>query len=114
MTEQDLIAQLEQGPVAFSNVMEVIDREYDFKPTAFRNGEQDNAAGENNGSCKVFAFAQRHQLSLAATLNAFGDYYSKDVLANPAGSDHANIRNFMQTGWQGVLFEGEALSVRGA
>lgn len=111
MSVVELLSRLGQGPVSFSEVMAVIDAHYRFSPTAFSNGGQHNAADTNNGSCKIFAFGKLHQLSEQATLNAFGDFYTKDVLGNPAGSDHANIRNFMQTGWGGVQFEGEALSL---
>lgn len=110
MSVSDLIARLERGPVNFSEVMAVIDAHYDFAPTAFRNGDQHNAAGSNNGSCKIFAFGQLHNLSEQATLNAFGDFYVDDVLANPQGSDHANIRNFMRSGWQGLEMDAGALT----
>ena len=41
----------------------------------------------------------------------FGDYYRKDVLEHPDGTDHANIRAFMEVGWDGVKFpDGFALS----
>jgi len=33
----------------------------------------------------------------------FGEHY-KDVLANPSGNDHPNIRNFMKLGWGSVTF----------
>jgi hypothetical protein len=35
----------------FSETIAVIEH-YDFEPTAFENGIQHNAAGENSGSCK--------------------------------------------------------------
>ncbi|MDR9469332.1 HopJ type III effector protein [Marinospirillum sp.] len=110
MTLEQLIAELEQGPVDFQQVMEVIDQNYQFSPTRFTNGPLANEANTNNGSCKIFAFALHHQLSEQATLNAFGDFYTQDVLQNSEGSDHQNIRNFMKTGWAGVEFEGQALT----
>lgn len=109
MTLEDLIAALNRHPVDFKQVMDVIDSEYDFTPTAFKNGELMNAANTNNGSCKIFAFAKLHQLCETDTLNAFGDFYTQDVLLHPEGEDHQNIRNFMKTGWQGIEFKGEAL-----
>lgn len=112
MTVAELIARLAQQPVAFADVMALIDTQYHFTPTAFQNGEQHNVAGTNNGSCKIFAFGALHQLSEQATLNAFGEFYTKDVLANPEGDDHANIRNFMRTGWSGVHFDGSALALK--
>lgn len=96
--------------IAFTDTMTIIDALYDFTPTAFRNGETRNEAGQNNGSCKLFSFAQLQELTPQQTLACFGDYYRKDVLGNPDGSDHANIRNFMQSGWEGMAFEGAALT----
>jgi HopJ type III effector protein len=55
-----------------------------------------------------------HRLSEPQTLQMFGDYYRKDVLSSPAGSDHANIRQFMQYGWDGIEFAGQALSPKSA
>ncbi len=97
----------------FSELMAVIEAHYDFIPTAFRNGRVSNAAGENQGSCKLFAFAKIHGLSAAQTLACFGRYYREDVLQNPAGEDHQNIRNFIVTGWEAVAFDGEALRLKG-
>ena len=87
-----------------------IDEHYDFVPTKFRNGKTVNEAGENNGSCKVFSFAKLKGLNEEETLALFGDFYKTDVLKNPEGSDHQNIRNFMQYGWDGIASEGQALA----
>lgn len=56
-----------------------------------------------------FSFAKLNQLSKDETLALFGDFYRTDVLQNPEGTDHQNIRNFMVSGWDGISFEGEAL-----
>lgn len=109
LTTDALIKALNQGVVEFKSVMQVIDTEYDFVPTRFVNGDVVNEAGTNNGSCKIFAFAKKHGLTEQATLNAFGDYYTKDVLQNPDKEDHQNIRNFIRNGWAGIQFDGEAL-----
>ena len=98
--------------VGFNETMALIDELYDFTPTAFRNGETRNEAGQNNGSCKLFSFAKLNKLTPLQTLACFGDYYRKDVLGDPEGTDHANIRNFMKTGWEGISFEGTALKKR--
>ena len=113
MTLSAFLEKLRQEPTAitFAQTMAVIEENYNFMPTAFQNGLQHNAANENNGSCKLFAFAQRQQLSVEATLACFGSYYFEDVLKNPDGTDHQNIRNFMQTGWSGIRFEGEVLAL---
>ena len=36
----------------------------------------------------------------------------EDVLENPQGTNHQNIRNFMKTGWDGIQFEGNALKLK--
>ncbi len=100
----------EPESISFQQTIALIDALYDFTPTAFQNGEQFNAAGENNGSCKILAFALLHQLSEPQTLQLFGDFYRLDVLPDIKGSNHANIRNFMRTGWAGIEFVGQALT----
>lgn len=96
--------------ITFEQTMAVIAHNYTYSATTFTNGSATNAAGTNEGSCKIFAFAKLNQLTPEQTLHCFGDYYRADVLQNPAGSDHANIRNFMQSGWAGVHFESQALT----
>jgi hypothetical protein len=94
----------------FSDSIDVIDAMYDFNPVAFHNGDVENAPGENNGSCKLFAFAQLQGFDEQQTLNCFGAYYRDDVLNNPDGDDHQNIRNFIKTGWSGIRFTDTALT----
>lgn len=114
MTIQALIQQLNQAPVDFKTVIATIDAEYNFSPCGFKNGETYNQTNTNNGSCKIFSFAKLNNLTEQATLNAFGDFYQIDVLKNPQGDDHQNIRNFIQFGWKGVEFEGQALTLKSA
>jgi len=99
----------EPDSISFQQTIALIDALYDFTPTPFQNGEQTNAAGENNGSCKILAFALLHQLSEPQTLQLFGDFYRLEVLPDVKGSNHANIRNFIRTGWDGVEFHGTPL-----
>ena len=108
MTLEEKI-QHSPASITFSEVIAHIDAHYDFAPTRFTNGTAVNEAGQNNGSCKIFSFAKLHGLTQDQTLALFGDYYRVDVLGNPEGTDHQNIRNFIQSGWEGILFEGEAL-----
>ena len=96
--------------VAFSETIAAIEANYNFAPTAFQNGSIENKAGENNGSCKIFAFAKKQSLSKEATLSCFGKYYFEEVLQDPNGNGHQNIRNFMKTGFEGIIFNGEALT----
>lgn len=110
---KDLLNQLQTSPdtVEFKTVIDVIDSYYEFTAVGFQNGDLVNEQGTNLGSCKIFAFAQLHNLSESQTLSCFGDYYRKDVLQNPDGSSHGNIRNFMKTGWQGIKFSAPALEL---
>ncbi|MBL4869038.1 MAG: HopJ type III effector protein [Pseudomonadales bacterium] len=111
MTVSNLIEKLRSEPesIEFDDVMKVISENYDYAPTPFSNGEVLNEAGSNEGSCKIFAFAQLNNLSEMETLSLFGKFYREDVIANPAASDHANIRNFILDGWLGIRFDGEPL-----
>lgn len=95
--------------ILFSEVIAFIDENYLFTPTAFKNGNQYNEAGQNNGSCKVFSYAKLNNLSKEETLLLFCEHY-QDVLKTPESTDHQNIRNFMQFGWDRIAFEGEALT----
>ncbi|WP_010182206.1 HopJ type III effector protein [Aquimarina agarilytica] len=107
----DFLNKLRQTPstIAFAETMEVIEANYNFTETAFKNGDTYNEAGQNSGSCKLFAFAQINELSKEDTLACFGEYYRKDVLENPTGNDHTNIRNFIKFSWTGIEFNGQAL-----
>ncbi|MFY8097048.1 MAG: HopJ type III effector protein [Flavobacterium sp.] len=93
---------------SFQDFIAYIDENYHFTPVAFKNGNHFNQAGENNGSCKVFAYAKLKQLNQEETLSLFGQYH-QDVLNTPEATDHQNIRNFMIFGWDGIQFEGFAL-----
>ena len=107
-----LFEQLEKSEeeIQFKDVIAFIDEHYDFTPTKFTNGKTVNEANQNNGSCKIFSFAKLNDLSKEETLSLFGEFYREDVLKNPEGTDHQNIRNFMTFGWDGIAFEGKALS----
>ncbi|WP_026951015.1 HopJ type III effector protein [Algoriphagus mannitolivorans] len=111
----DILAKLKSDPqgIQFSEVISYIDEKFDFTPTRFTNGNAVNEAGQNNGSCKIFSFARLNKLSKDETLAIFGDFFRIDVLENPEGTDHQNIRNFMIQGWDGIQFDGEALKEKG-
>lgn len=103
--------------VDFKDTLAVIAEHYDYTATEFSNGMQQpliNQAGQNEGSCKIFAFAKLHDLNQQQTLALFGDFYRIDVLQNPAGNDHQNIRTFMRDGWEGIVFKAEALKPKHA
>lgn len=112
---ETFLARVRSGePVAFRDTMHVIAEHYAYQPARFCNGlaaeRMINEPGTNEGSCKIFHFAHRHGLSEAETLALFGEYYREDVLGNPAGEGHKNIRTFMRYGWAGIEFDGAALT----
>ncbi len=115
MDVDQLLKRIRDGAVdvAFEEVMEAINAHYHYMPTRFTNGLGEscvvNEAGQNEGSCRIFAFAKMHGLSQQETLGCFGRFYRKDVLGNPSGIDHMNIRNFMRDGWDGLQFDSEVL-----
>lgn len=103
-----LINKLKANTLTFKEVLELIETYYQHQPTAFKNGEVRNETTQNQGSARVFAFAQLNNLSQEDTLHLFAEHYQA-VLNTPDGTDHQNIRQFMIHGWGGILFEGEAL-----
>jgi hypothetical protein len=98
--------------VTFKETLDVIGQYYEYRPSRFTNGTDDgrvvNEAGTNECSCKIFYFGQLHRLSEKETLALFGEHYA-EVLSNPNGDSHKNIRTFMCCGWPGIAFDGEAL-----
>lgn len=115
MTIDNFLAKLKLSAesVEFSETMDVVSENYIYTPAGFGNGLGDsrvfNAAGTNEGSCKLFAFAKLNNLDKEETLACFGTYYREDVLKNPLGEDHSNIRNFMRDGWDGIVFDANPL-----
>jgi len=114
MNLDTFLRQLDQNPeqIEFNDTMVVIAANYDFTPSTFTNGNTVNEADTNNGSCKIFSFGLLNNLSKKQTLACFGGYYRDDVLGNPNGDDHQNIRNFMVYGWNGVKFNSIALELK--
>jgi len=111
------LAKLSSGEkVQFNETLSVINDHYNYNPVSFTNGAGSdkilNEPGCNEGSCKIFSFAKQHQLPEDVTLTLFGDYYWIEVLQNPTGENHPNIRNFIKYGWDGIEFSNEALTPR--
>lgn len=106
-----LLAGITSGKILFADVIRFIDNNYHYRPVDFSNGEISNAAGTNEGSAKVFGFAKLHGLNAIDTLTLFAEHY-RAVLASPEGTDHANIRNFMYYGWQGISMPINALKLK--
>lgn len=111
MTLNDFFEQLDSAPesIEFADTMAAIDSAYHFTPTPFKNGDMLNQAGQNSGSCKLLAFAKLHGLSEQQVLACFGAYYREEVRQQPDADNHRNIRNFIKTGWAGVVFDGQPL-----
>lgn len=101
-----LIDKLKDNALTFKEVLTFIETYYQHQPTAFKNGSAQNEATQNQGSAKVFAFAQLNNLSKEDTLYLFAEHY-RAVLNDPNGTDHQNIRQFMIHGWPGVVFEAQ-------
>lgn len=111
MKLDSFLQQLQNSPetIEFTDTMAVIEENYNFTETTFQNAELINEAGQNSGSCKLFAFAQLQNLPEELTLACFGAYYRDDVLKNPDAADHQNIRNFIKNGWSGINFSASPL-----
>ncbi|MBK0383769.1 HopJ type III effector protein [Pedobacter sp. SD-b] len=108
---QNLITNLKENKIQFSDVIYFIDENYNHTPTAFKNGEAYNENYQNQGSAKVFCFAQLNNLSKENTLTLFAEHYQA-VLNTSEDNDHQNIRQFMANGWDGVKFEDVALTAK--
>jgi len=108
MLLNELLLGLRQQTLDFEDVQAFIAANYDYQPIAFRNGNQHNAAGTNEGSCRIFALGLITQLTADDVLLCFGRFY-RDVLASPEGIDHNNIRQFMISGFAGLSFDAPAL-----
>ena len=115
-TIDQLLAQIKNSPetIEFGDVIDTINDSYDYTATPFTNGIGEhkivNEAGKNEGSCRVFYFAKLQNLTVDQTLACFGRYYRDEVMKNPLGSDHSNIRKFIEYGWTGICFDGVALT----
>ena len=104
-----LRASLNSGEHVFADTLAFIAEHYDYQPRAFTNGDVENAAGQNEGSCKTLGLALLEGLSDQEALLAFGEHY-RCVLATPEGSDHGNIRALIAHGLAGVTFTARPLT----
>lgn len=109
--KEQLLNKLKENSISFKEVIELIEAGYTHQPTAFKNGAAYNEPTQNQGSAKVFAFAKLNGWSKEETLLLFAEHYQA-VLSHPDATDHQNIRQFMQHGWDGIVFEGTALTVK--
>ena len=99
--------------IEFEVTMAAIEEGFDYSAVAFKCGDLESTAEQNQGSAKIFSFAKIQKLKKETTLELFGRFYRDDVLGNADGDDHGNIRNFMKSGWDGVSFpDGLALKAK--
>ena len=59
--------------VTFKEVIDMIDKHYDYFEVPFQNGDLKSAPNENVGSSKIFSFAMLTQMDEKATLGLFGE-----------------------------------------
>lgn len=95
--------EMDAETLQFEDVMDLIDKHYESGLIEFKNGNIVNKQGENEGSAKLLSYAALSQLDEQTTLKLWGQYY-REVLKDPNGDSHQNIRNFMKTGWKGESF----------
>merc|ERR1712046_3626 len=95
----------------FSDVLALIEQHFEYTPKCFSNNGVKSAEGANAGSCKVFSMGKLLKLPKDCVLLCFAEHY-KQVLGDPEGTSHGNIRGFMKQGWEGVEFpDGLALTL---
>lgn len=109
---QNFLSDIKANQVAFSEVIAFIDAHFNYTPMRFVNGEVVSEVGINEGSAKVFGFGLLYDLSKEDTLKLFAEHYDH-VLETPDGIDHPNIRQFMQTGWDGLRMPQNCLLPKG-
>jgi hypothetical protein len=95
--------EMDADELKFEDVMDIIDKHYEIGLIEFKNGDIVNKQGENEGSAKLLSYAALSELDKDTTLKLWGQYY-REVLADPKGDSHQNIRNFMKYGWDGTFF----------
>lgn len=105
------LSSVSAGHAVFDDTLALIDQYFEYQPAGFHNGPLHSNAGENAGSCRVFALGQHCNLNEADTLNLFAQHYQQ-VLGDPAGDSHGNIRQFISTGWSGIRFDQQPLRAR--
>lgn len=106
--------EMDADSLKFEELMELIDTHFESGLIEFKNGNIVNKPGENEGSAKLLSYAALSEFDKDTTLKLWGQYY-REVLADPDGDSHQNIRNFMKSGWDGVPFEnGIALTRKNA
>jgi hypothetical protein len=102
------LTAIESDTHLFAATLAFINQWFDFTPTAFRNGKVANSAEQNQGSCRVLAFALLNGLSAEQALKCFGEHY-RDVLATPGTDNHHNLRRLQAEGLTDIHFDRQPL-----
>lgn len=110
-TLHELLQRSKADNWLFADTLAFIERHYRYQPQAFTNGPLHNAAGENQGSCKILGLALLEGLSVMQALLLFGEHY-RQVLASPGEAGHANIRQLIRGGLAAVSFQERPLHRR--
>lgn len=81
---------------------------YKIPNSGFSIGNCVNGPNENTGSLLIFMYARagKQVLSNDQIKELFAEAWD-EVVEDPEGSSHQNIRNFIQYGIAGVVFENE-------
>ncbi|MFP3517420.1 HopJ type III effector protein [Pseudomonas sp. SIMBA_077] len=104
-----LRTSLNSGQHLFAETLAFVAAHYDYQPQAFNNGGVENAAGQNEGSCKTLGLAVLEGFSDQEALLAFGEHY-RSVVETPEGTDHSNIRALIKHGLAGVKLQAQPLT----
>ena len=96
----------------FSDLTNLIDKEYEFLNVAFKNNDLINSKEENQGSAKVFCFGLMYSLSEEDTIRCFGEHYQSVIDGPENYNSHLNIRSFLSNGWNGVSINQNALKFK--
>ena len=85
------LQKLKDSPenIEFTDTMAVIDELYEFTETEFKNGNLLNKAGENSGSCKLFALVNVQPLKHGVNYKPVCWWFVKSVI-------RINCRSFGQ------------------
>ncbi len=103
MNSKELLERVKNRDILFTEILSFIEGNYQYFPSAFKNGNLYNEANQNQGSAKVLYFAHLNQLNQEDTLLLFAEHY-QNVLDNPESDNHQNIRQFASNGWSGIEF----------
>ena len=71
-----ILEKLMNDEANFADVIAFIEDNYTYTASAFTNGNQENAADQNQGSAKVLAYAKLNNLSQEDTLKLFAEHYN--------------------------------------